>query len=71
MAHEIIFLFFELISRPDCSSFTGIPIAGSILSIYGSYTGLIWFNAVSFIGAALFFVAARVMVVGWSLNTIF
>lgn len=69
MAYEII--LFRLIPRPDTSSLTGVPIAGSILSIYGSYNGLIWLTAASFITTTVLFVAARVIAVGWSPKAVF
>ena len=52
-------------------SLTGVPIAGAILSTYGSYTGLIWFNAASYMGAVLMFGVVRLVRAGWGLRTIF
>ncbi|KAF8456595.1 major facilitator superfamily domain-containing protein [Terfezia claveryi] len=58
-------------SLASFASFTGIPLAGSIISNYHSYTGLIWFDAASYMGAVLLFSAARVVGAGWSPKAIF
>jgi len=53
------------------ASLTGIPIAGTIFSIYHNYNDLIWFGAAAYMGAALFFAIARVVAVGWNPRIIF
>ena len=53
------------------SSLTGIPIAGTIFSIYHNYNDLIWFGAAAYMGAALLFATARVVAVGWNPRIIF
>lgn len=51
---------------------TGLPIAGQILaSNGGEYWGLITFAGMSYVGALLCLVVARVMKVGWKINVIY
>ncbi|KAH7355032.1 major facilitator superfamily domain-containing protein [Rhexocercosporidium sp. MPI-PUGE-AT-0058] len=51
---------------------TALPIGGQILTMMdGDYTGLIIFAAMSYLGAAMCLIAARVLKVGWKLNMIY
>ncbi|KAH8151622.1 uncharacterized protein LAJ45_04244 [Morchella importuna] len=51
---------------------TGIPIAGQIInSTNGKFTGLILFTAASYVGALLFFIAARIVGGGKSWRTVY
>ncbi|RFU23641.1 hypothetical protein B7463_g12697, partial [Scytalidium lignicola] len=51
---------------------TGLPIAGQILTTdSGGYYGLIIFSGLSYAGAMLSLIIARVMVVGWKITTVY
>jgi MFS family permease len=53
-------------------SLTGIPIAGSILTICGgNYWGLITFTGGCYAAGLISFVWARVLQVGWKLNSVY
>jgi len=53
-------------------SLTGIPIAGSILTICGGdYWGLITFTGCCYAVGLISFISARVLQVGWKINVIF
>ena len=51
---------------------TGIPIAGEIVTrMDGAYTGLVAFTACSYVGALMFFAAARIVGAGSKLKTVY
>jgi MFS family permease len=53
-------------------SLTGIPIAGSILTIcHGDYWGLITFTGLCYVLGLIAFVWARVLQVGWKITVVY
>jgi MFS family permease len=51
---------------------TGLPIAGQILTACGGqYWGLIIFAGLSYVAAGICLIAARVLAVGWKINTMY
>lgn len=51
---------------------TALPIGGQILTMmHGDYTGVIVFAGVSYVGAAMCLIAARVLKVGWKWNVVY
>ena len=55
-----------------CSTLTGIPIAGQILTANGGrYWGLILFTAMCYVGGLVSFTWARVLQVGWKVTAVY